>query len=65
MKLDMKINTALGLNEYQRRAVETDRLSRKALMLPALGLVGEIGSLLSEVKKKQRDTAAYVNYENA
>lgn len=65
MKLDMKINTALGLNEYQRRAVETDRLSRKGLMLPALGLVGEIGSLLSEVKKKQRDTAAYVNYENA
>lgn len=53
----------MGLNEYQLRAVETDRLAGKGMTLPALGLVGEIGSLLSEVKKKQRDTAAYVNYE--
>jgi NTP pyrophosphatase (non-canonical NTP hydrolase) len=55
----------MGLNEYQLRAVETDRLAGKGLTLPTLGLVGEIGSLLSEVKKKQRDTAAYVNYESA
>lgn len=61
----MESNGALGLNEYQLRAVETDRFSGKGLTLPALGLVGEIGSLLSEVKKKQRDTAAYVNYESA
>jgi NTP pyrophosphatase (non-canonical NTP hydrolase) len=55
----------LGLNEYQARAVETDRLTGRGVTLPTLGLVGEIGSLLSEVKKKQRDTAAYVSYENA
>ncbi|MDA9475272.1 pyrophosphatase [Bradyrhizobium sp. CCBAU 65884] len=55
----------MGLNEYQLRAAETDRFAGKGLTLPTLGLVGEIGSLLSEVKKKQRDTAAYVNYESA
>lgn len=59
------MGSTLGLNEYQLRAVETDKLSGKGLTLPTLGFVGEIGSLLSEVKKKQRDTAAYVNYESA
>ncbi|WP_315797841.1 MULTISPECIES: nucleoside triphosphate pyrophosphohydrolase family protein [unclassified Bradyrhizobium] len=57
--------SAMGLNEYQLRASETDRFAEKGPTLPTLGLVGEIGSLLSEVKKKQRDTAAYVNYESA
>jgi hypothetical protein len=31
-------------------------------MLPLLGIYGEVGSLLSELKKKQRDTASYVGY---
>jgi NTP pyrophosphatase (non-canonical NTP hydrolase) len=61
----MEATGALGLNEYQVRSVDTDRLAGKGITLPALGLVGEIGSLLSEVKKKQRDTAAYVSYESA
>ena len=30
-----------------------------------LGLVGEAGSLLSEVKKKQRDSRSYLGYEDA
>ncbi len=33
------------------------------LSLPLLGLFGEIGSLLSEAKKKQRDPVAYLGYE--
>jgi NTP pyrophosphatase (non-canonical NTP hydrolase) len=61
----MEMTGPLGLNEYQVRAAETDRLAGKGITLPALGLVGEIGSLLSEVKKKQRDSAAYVSYESA
>lgn len=60
----MQNSATLELNEYQRRTMETDRLPRQDLTLPALGLVGEIGSLLSEVKKKQRDSSAYVNYES-
>lgn len=30
---------------------------------PALGLFGEVGSLLTELKKKQRDRAAYIQYD--
>ena len=36
-----------------------------SLTFPLLGLFGEIGSLLSEVKKKQRDRASYVGYAAA
>lgn len=60
----MQSSATLGLNEYQLRTAETDRLPRQDLTLPSLGFVGEIGSLLSEVKKKQRDSSAYVNYES-
>ncbi|MET4258749.1 NTP pyrophosphatase (non-canonical NTP hydrolase) [Bradyrhizobium sp. S3.12.5] len=61
----MQTFAKLGLDEYQLRTVETDRLPRQDLNLPTLGLIGEIGSLSSEVKKKQRDSSAYVNYESA
>lgn len=33
--------------------------------LAVLGLVGEIGSLLSETKKKQRDASSYLGYEGS
>jgi MazG-like nucleotide pyrophosphohydrolase family protein len=35
------------------------------LAFPLLGLFGETGSLLSEVKKKQRDRASYLGYASA
>ncbi|WP_077106353.1 nucleoside triphosphate pyrophosphohydrolase family protein [Agrobacterium sp. DSM 25558] len=55
----------LGLNEYQALAARSDRTRNKGngFDLPVLGLVGEVGSLLSEVKKRQRDHAAIVGYE--
>jgi NTP pyrophosphatase (non-canonical NTP hydrolase) len=56
---------ALGLNEYQRYARLTDQNSRpgvEGLHMPVLGLFGEIGGLLSELKKKQRDKDSYVAY---
>lgn len=58
--------SALSLNEYQNLAVKTDRTRLKSgnLSLPILGLFGETGSLLSEVKKKQRDSKAYDSYES-
>lgn len=57
--------STLTLNEYQAAAETTDKTKGKAagLGLPVLGLFGETGSLLSEVKKKQRDTSAYDSYE--
>jgi NTP pyrophosphatase (non-canonical NTP hydrolase) len=58
-------NSPLGLNEYQALAARSDRTRNKGngFDLPVLGLVGEVGSLLSEVKKRQRDYAAIVGYK--
>jgi NTP pyrophosphatase (non-canonical NTP hydrolase) len=52
----------LELDEYQRLAVLTNEVKSKgrdALNFLLLGLYGEVGSLLSEIKKKQRDENAY------
>lgn len=55
----------LSLLAYQHQAQRTDqrRLSDSGLAFPLLGLFGETGSLLSEVKKKQRDPVAYLGYK--
>ena len=56
--------TSLHLNVYQANTKATDKvgeLNKDAESIMLLGLFGEIGSLLSEMKKKKRDTvhAAY------
>jgi NTP pyrophosphatase (non-canonical NTP hydrolase) len=48
---------------YQRAVADTDRLPPRELMTPAMGLFGEIGSLLATIKKRRRDTAAYATYD--
>jgi len=51
---------------YAAQALMTDQRSdRGSLTFPLLGLFGETGSLLSEVKKKQRDRTSYVGYAGA
>lgn len=55
----------LMLDEYQRFAAKLNRTGlkdRAALDFLMTGLFGETGSLLSEVKKKQRDKRAYFSY---
>ena len=54
---------SLTLKSYQEQAALTDRKPEN-LTLPLLGLFGEAGSLLSEIKKQQRDTDSYVGYKN-
>jgi NTP pyrophosphatase (non-canonical NTP hydrolase) len=52
----------LGLDEYQRFAVRTNEVKSRgnaAINFLLLGLYGEVGGLLSEIKKKQRDENAY------
>lgn len=49
-------------NKYQQEAVRADRAPNKSLTFPLLGLFGEAGTLLSVVKKKQRDAASYLGY---
>ena len=56
----------LSLRSYSRQALRTDQKSDGgSLTFPLLGLFGEVGSLLSEVKKKQRDSASYLGYAQA
>jgi NTP pyrophosphatase (non-canonical NTP hydrolase) len=54
----------LTLDQYQRLAGKTDwtRDTNKPADLPLLGLFGEVGSLMSEVKKKQRDVSSSRSY---
>jgi NTP pyrophosphatase (non-canonical NTP hydrolase) len=58
------INSKAGLrlSDYQAQALKADKSPDKTLAFPLLGLFGEAGSLLSVVKKKQRDRAAYLGY---
>ena len=57
---------ALSIDEYAARASQTDQRSNGgSLAFPLLGLFGETGSLLSEVKKKQRDRVSYRGYAGA
>ena len=52
----------MRLSDYQRFAQETDRASgtdERAMLVPLLGLAGEVGSLLTEYKKLLRDRHAH------
>lgn len=56
------------LNAYQDAARKTDQnhaLGLEGLAFPLLGLFGEVGTLLSALKKKQRDKASYIGYSDA
>lgn len=58
--------TPLSVDDYAVRALRTDQRSDAGSMtFPLLGLFGETGSLLSEVKKKQRDRTSYIGYASA
>ena len=52
----------MTLNEYQEQARVTDQHPERSVegdVVPLLGLAGEVGSLLTEYKKKFRDGDAY------
>jgi NTP pyrophosphatase (non-canonical NTP hydrolase) len=62
------ITGPLGIDEYQRFTELTDKSrvsGREKLQFLLLGLFGEVGSLLSELKKKQRDRNAYLAYAHS
>lgn len=53
---------SLTFDEYQQLATLTDKLpdaDEDRLVLPLLGLVGEVGALASEWKKRRRDSTGY------
>lgn len=53
------------LNAYQRATALTDNFNDNGLDLPILGLFGEVGGLLSALKKKQRDQSYQQSYNEA
>jgi NTP pyrophosphatase (non-canonical NTP hydrolase) len=56
------------MDDFQRHTLATDQNSLRGidgLRFPLLGLFGEVGSLLSALKKKQRDRASYIGYEES
>jgi hypothetical protein len=55
-------STGLKLRDYQTLALKADKSPDTSLAFPLLGFFGEAGSLLSVVKKKQRDRASYLGY---
>ena len=56
----------LTVGDYAQDAARTDRgVEGQSLAFPLLGLAGEVGSLLSELKKKQRDPASYRSHSDA
>lgn len=62
--MSVELSEPLKVAEYERHAEGTDKLDG-LLDTPLLGLVGEIGSLLSALKKRRRDTDAFFGYQNA
>ena len=67
-ELDSDSEGPLGLDEYQRCAVKTYRgrvEGEEKLDFLLLGLFGEVGSLLSELKKKQRDPSSYETFSSS
>lgn len=61
-------DATIGLDEFQQWTLKTDRNKRSGvdgLGFVMLGLFGEVGSLLSELKKKQRDEDSYIAYHDA
>ena len=61
------MSDAFTFAQYHAQAKQTDMLRNtdSGLALPLLGLFGEVGSLLSEVKKKHRDPVAYQGYRES
>src|SRR6516164_8969115 len=49
----------MELSDYQLQAGETDVLTAGDELLPLLGLAGEVGQLIAEYKKRQRDKTGY------
>jgi NTP pyrophosphatase (non-canonical NTP hydrolase) len=57
-------NQRVAVEDFERSAAASDRLGRD-MDTAILGLVGEVGSLVSALKKKRRDTDGFLGYHDA
>lgn len=49
----------MDLTDYQAQSADTDRLPDDDRLLPLVGLGGEVGQLMAEYKKRERDKHGY------
>ena len=59
---------SLTLDAYQiraRRADQNRHFGGEGLRIPLLGLFGEVGSLLTQPKRRQREKATFASYSDA
>jgi NTP pyrophosphatase (non-canonical NTP hydrolase) len=61
----MAQSPALSIAKFERHVTETNQLDRADRKTSVLGLVGEIGSLVSVLKKKRREAGAFFGYRQA
>lgn len=61
----MAPNRTLTIACFENHVAHTDQLEKGDASSPFLGLVGEVGSLLSALKKKNRDTDGFLGYHDA
>jgi len=64
MEMDDPERKPLLVAEFEERVVQTDEMEPEP-DTAFLGLFGEIGSLVSALKKRRRDKDAYFGYERA
>ena len=62
--MDQGMDRRLSAAEFERFAAASDRLGND-MDTALLGLVGEVGSLVSALKKKRRDTDGFLGYHDA
>lgn len=62
--MEESINRRLSAAEFERSAIGSDKLAED-MDTALLGLVGEVGSLVSALKKKRRDTDGFLGYHDA
>jgi NTP pyrophosphatase (non-canonical NTP hydrolase) len=62
--MEQSVNRQLSVAEFERFATVSDRLGND-MDTALLGLVGEVGSLVSALKKKRRDTDGFLGYHDA
>jgi NTP pyrophosphatase (non-canonical NTP hydrolase) len=59
------VERRVTIAEFEANAAATDQLGAAELETAVLGLVGEVGSLVSALKKKRRDTDGFFGYHEA
>ncbi|MER8860474.1 nucleoside triphosphate pyrophosphohydrolase family protein [Mesorhizobium sp. M0761] len=58
-------DASMSVAQFEDHAARTDQLEFGEIGTSILGLVGEVGSLVSAVKKKRRDTDGFFGYRDA